>query len=454
MEKEKEKDVHSEKKKQKIHLLSQGSYGCIFQPNLSCKGNIGSSSFITKIQKEKSSSNRETTIGKKIQNIKHYSHYFAPILNTCTISLGTVENDEIKKCDFINNTSKKFISNKIKYVGKNTLDDYLLAVYQHSPATFLKTLIHTYLDLLKSLSLLLENNIIHMDLKENNIMIDEHLEKPIIIDFGLSFDKNDLLHESFDDVNLQRFKPTKNSIRLADLHSSGSMTDKEINPSTKGADLHLQRFKKIFFVYGYDYPPWCFEISVITYIINEIHGNLADTIAPKHVLSTLCDNFIEKNDLFLSLFSSTERELFKRKLVDYMYKFDGFSWKYVLDKMLHSISTWDNYSIAVIYLYFIHTVFGSSNNTTNFDPFIHDFIGFLKSIVSSLPEERKNIKDTQVFFSQLFGTIDSKKNHLFVKKIGIHAKNPDYFTNIGKKIATMKSKDTVKDNLFQRFLHK
>jgi len=38
------------------------------------------------------------------------------------------------------------------------------------------------------------------------------------------------------------FKPTKNSIRLAASHSSWSMTDKEINPSPKGADLNLQRF--------------------------------------------------------------------------------------------------------------------------------------------------------------------------------------------------------------------
>ena len=39
------------------------------------------------------------------------------------------------------------------------------------------------------------------------------------------------------------FKPTKNSIRATDLHSSGSMTDKEMNPSTECADSNLQRFK-------------------------------------------------------------------------------------------------------------------------------------------------------------------------------------------------------------------
>lgn len=37
------------------------------------------------------------------------------------------------------------------------------------------------------------------------------------------------------------FKPTKNSIRRADLYSSGSMTDKDRNSSPKGANLNLKR---------------------------------------------------------------------------------------------------------------------------------------------------------------------------------------------------------------------
>jgi hypothetical protein len=39
------------------------------------------------------------------------------------------------------------------------------------------------------------------------------------------------------------FKPAKNSIRRADLPSSRFVTDKEMNPSTEGADSSLQLFK-------------------------------------------------------------------------------------------------------------------------------------------------------------------------------------------------------------------
>ena len=39
------------------------------------------------------------------------------------------------------------------------------------------------------------------------------------------------------------FKPAKNSIRTADLYSSWFVTDNDLNPSTKGADLNLYWFK-------------------------------------------------------------------------------------------------------------------------------------------------------------------------------------------------------------------
>jgi hypothetical protein len=53
---------------------------------------------------------------------------------------------------------------------------------------------------------------------------------------------NDIEEDEWETAVLN-FKPTKNLICHADSHSSWSMTDKEINPSHKGADLSLYRFK-------------------------------------------------------------------------------------------------------------------------------------------------------------------------------------------------------------------
>jgi hypothetical protein len=43
--------------------------------------------------------------------------------------------------------------------------------------------------------------------------------------------------------HFSKFKPSKNSIRRADSHSSWSNTDKEMNPSPEGVDSNLYRFK-------------------------------------------------------------------------------------------------------------------------------------------------------------------------------------------------------------------
>ena len=51
-----------------------------------------------------------------------------------------------------------------------------------------------------------------------------------------------LIFSDVNDVN-DYFKPAKNSIRTADLYSSWFVTDNDLNPSTKGADLNLHRFK-------------------------------------------------------------------------------------------------------------------------------------------------------------------------------------------------------------------
>jgi len=114
----------------KMKLINQGTYGCIFRPAISCKGNALKSSFITKVQTSKTNSDHETKLGSIIKKIKHYNRYFAPILKSCSISIANIKNDEIKKCNVINEKTTKLISNKMKYVGDKTLLDYFLHILE------------------------------------------------------------------------------------------------------------------------------------------------------------------------------------------------------------------------------------------------------------------------------------------------------------------------------------
>ena len=44
---------------------------------------------------------REIEIGKKIQEIIQYETFYAPILNTCPIEIGLIDENEINKCDVV-----------------------------------------------------------------------------------------------------------------------------------------------------------------------------------------------------------------------------------------------------------------------------------------------------------------------------------------------------------------
>ena len=108
----------------KVELINQGSYGCIFSPGFNCKGKpiqkTQNKQYITKVQKNASTSQRETKLGKIIKNITDHEDYFAPILSKCEVSLARMNNDKIKRCDFIEDDEKTYETNKLRYVGKNT----------------------------------------------------------------------------------------------------------------------------------------------------------------------------------------------------------------------------------------------------------------------------------------------------------------------------------------------
>jgi len=70
--------------------------------------------------------------------------------------------------------------------------------------------------------------------RSRNIIISRKNYIELLNISGITFTELDKLIK--DIITKTESKPTKNSIRGADLNSSGSVTDKEMNPSTEGAD--------------------------------------------------------------------------------------------------------------------------------------------------------------------------------------------------------------------------
>ena len=393
-------------KSDKIKLLNQGSYGCVYRPGFKCNQKIQNKKYITKIQSHDDNSKRETEIGNLIKSIKNYDLYFAPVINSCKVSVGNIQEDEIKKCNILNENQKTYMTNKIKYVGKYTLADYLTLLYEKKPKLFLRVFLESFLQLLNNVDILQKNHILHMDLKENNIMYDEKNENPIIIDFGLSFNINKLSKENY---------------------------------------------KELFFVYGFDYPPWCFDISILSFMVNELGELWYDVIVTDENLFKVCDNFILKNPLFILdekniMFSQIEIEDYRKKLLIFVDQFKGKKWIDVFDECLRYNHTWDSYAIHVIFLFLVNDL--QLYELYDQFPFLKNFILHLKTTILSLPNERKNALESISIVKNIFQNTLSDDVHNIMNVIHLESLKNEKVEKKKKNVAQTKLNELKKEALF------
>ena len=344
-----------------IKMINQGSYGCIFKPGIKCDyTSKDSKDTISKIQKMNPQLENEIHIGKKISNIANYQWYFAPIIENCEIDIHKIPKAETDKCNVIKNEetaslyNKKpaFVSNKIRYLGNMTLDTHLFKI-SYNIKNLNKSLIYTTKHLLTSIEKLNEvNKIVHFDITNNNLMYDEKLGLPIIIDFGLSFETTQLL-----------LKPLNTIFYTTEI-----------------------------------YPYWCVEIYFISVIIHtkslKDDPKNKENIVSESEINEIINTFFEKNILFKIDNLKLEVKSLKDNYIHYFNKFKNILWKTCLDELLFDdinhlkeYSVWDVYSLAVTYLFIIE-----KHNFTkyNSDPTLYKIINFYKEIITENIYERKS----------------------------------------------------------------
>ena len=273
-------------KQDHIKLISQGAYGCVFKNENKNKPK-SKEEYIIKIQKKEETSENENIIGNKIMTIKNYNNYFAPIIQSEDINIKSIDDDEeIEKCDIIHdNKDPKAIyeSNKIKYIGIDTLMKYYTKILSNDK--FIYIFIENHIILLEALEKLISAQIIHYDLKENNVMIQDRDKRPIIIDFGLSIDVT---------------KPMEN----------------------------------FFYSYYTEYAPWCIDIVFLSYMVNEVGKDWQTTIITSNNIKNIINDFFENNPINVKLLIQDERNIWKTKLVNYFNKFVNKPWKTLYDELV------------------------------------------------------------------------------------------------------------------------
>lgn len=325
-------------------LLSEGGYGCVFFPSINCDGSsMKTKKYVSKIQKYDKSAKNEIKIGKKIKEIRTYNLFFVPVLKYCKVDVGSIEDKDINKCTILKkNPTKNYVVMKIKYINGSPFLDYIIKNKNNSQ--ILRNIINSYNHLLLCLEKLISRNIIHYDLKSENIMFNTRLELPHILDFGISIDLSTFDFSSID-----------------------------------------SKLRDSFYVYAPEYYTWPLEIHYMSYLLHESEEPSNDR------LLDMADRYVEGNKALTKNFSPGFLEKFKTKCYEQLIYYKSLGLQKAIEKILSFWKTFDNYSLSIVFLKLI--------NYINIEGYIkNNFIIFLTKLllqnIDPNPERRLSIKET------------------------------------------------------------
>ena len=358
-------------------LLRQGGFGCIFFPSIECSGKVNTKkNFATKVQATSFNTINEINIGKMILKIPNYSFYFVPILKSCPVKLKTIETSEreLAKCKSINahfqreeanekenENEKSFILMTMNYITNKPFER-IFSIATPSKKQTMVQLIDTFNVLLDAIGLLLKNNIVHLDLKGENILYNTKLHSVQIIDFGLSI-----------------FIPK----------------------------LTRQNLNNYFYVYSPDYYVWPFEVHVINFLIHIMAGG-NETILTREEIVKIVEDIVKKNNL-LKIFNASFISMYVDVGVAFLTNFVGQTKSTVISELVKGYTTWDNYSLSVLYLGLLTDIFPDGLPD-------HSFINkFYKMLIHNiLPDfsKRYTIEETKSVFKDIFFSEDTIQEYI------------------------------------------
>ena len=286
-------------------LIGQGAFGCTYYPGFTCNAKTSKNkNLVSKLNVDDNDSKNEIKTGKIVMKIKNYRQFFSPIVKACLVNLNAIDKKNIGECDVVDKHSdSKFILSYSRYINGSHLDKYILGFKED---LFVIAVINTYYYLIKSLQLLNKNDIIHFDIKGDNIL---HDSVAIIIDFGLS-------------------------INISDITVS-----------------NLLGLREYFYTYATDYYIWCPEIHFISYIV--LSNVSDDSLFNLDTLKIVLNDIVNDNPIF-KFFSDEFKILYHKSLYNFMEQFINKSNIFVIRELIKYNNTWDMYSLSVLYLKVIY----------------------------------------------------------------------------------------------------
>ncbi len=190
--------------------LGEGGYGCVFRPNISCKEGKYSekdSKYISKIMPEDHGEEEFEVFRRlNIRKIDTKQKYLIYALEKCDIP-EDLDEEDIYRCDKLRETVDNFSSKSRRdkqEMVTNASETYTNLIQPYGGKTLkairtnsltmqkkkyeCKDYVLMYLDLLKAILVLNQNNLCHRDIKYDNIVVSEINDRysAKLIDFGLA----------------------------------------------------------------------------------------------------------------------------------------------------------------------------------------------------------------------------------------------------------------------------
>ena len=333
--------------------IGEGSYGCIYHPALNKDGSESENKkYVSKIQKNNKYANNEIVIGELISQIDGYINHFAPILGKESLKITKVKKNFFNDCSALEDKDKKsnkLIMMKMEYINGEEFIEYLIKNKEN--VTIVKNLISSYTHLLSSIKLLTDTRVIHFDIKGDNILFNKDKEIPIIIDFGLSINMNELINQS----------------------------------------ISVEKLRKFFYVFGPDYYIWPIEVHYICYLLN------VNEEPTEKEIKKICDEYVDNN---VPLKINCSREFVKsyqKSCEKFLIEINKLTFSEKINQVLSSWFTWDNYSLSIIYLQFIYYL-----NITGYvkNNLIIKFSEILLTNINPNPKKRLNVLKTKQDFTE------------------------------------------------------
>lgn len=392
---------------EKQKFLGQGSYGCVMKPGYDCRGNTNKlKNSVTKITEINFASKNELLIGNIIKKFNHnnkkiYKFHFAPVYKYCIIEFNRLAKLDIDKCEnlldninypfydlYSNFIKTKFYMFYIRYIyGAKTITKFLKS-YLYVPKNEITiNYIYTFHYLLQGILLLQKNNIVHNDLFDRNIIVDNKLGAPIIIDFGLSYYHPKLY-------------------------------------SRKNKKIYIKYIHKSFFDFRSDSYQYNIDKRFITFFLHNNNEYFLNKVTKKYqkneLTQELLDIFIDdacesilNSESLKKIFENDEIEIYRKSMSEFYGRFlnksDYPTYFSILHEMLPIVFEYtDIYSLSVEYIKIYNKLLvAHDKNNILYNLFLQLF----KKVLLPLPEYRLNtlqIKNIIEFLIQEINSFDLK----------------------------------------------